>query len=206
MLKNSFYFIVRCGLAEQIIRAIFAYKIMKKYPNKEIYFETTFFKLHKKTKHEIFLLDKFKIFNELGGKKIMLSENEFKEFKNYGQFKKIYQQDFFCDMEADKKNTFHNQELPFLFYKYFHSNSIKFIKKNLTLVNELLELTVPLNTENKNMLQLIKQSQNSVCVHVRRGDIWGGPKQQEYFLSKIKKMAHKLKTNLNLFIFSNDIK
>lgn len=64
------------------------------------------------------------------------------------------------------------------------------------------------NEENQNMIEKIKGCENSVAIHIRRGDYlalnWCCL-EKEYYINAIKYLQDKLGTELNLFFFSNDI-
>lgn len=85
-------------------------------------------------------------------------------------------------------------------YKYFENIS-DVIRKDFTLKNKL-----PINIEN---LKEVIEKENSLCIHVRRGDYVGNSHHEvvnkEYYNKGIEKM--KSLTNIDkIYVFSDDIK
>ncbi len=82
--------------------------------------------------------------------------------------------------------------------KYFISN-IDRLKRELTLKDELTGINARFSS--------IMKFQNSVCVHIRRGDfvdVGGIVCSKEYYIGAVKYMAEKLE-NAVFYFFSNDI-
>lgn len=95
---------------------------------------------------------------------------------------------------------------------YIYDSFFQTEKYFSSLRDELLkdfELKIPLNNENKMMLNEIQNS-NSVSMHIRRGDYVKhkdkfGVLPLKYYEAGLQKIAEKIQ-NLKIFVFSDDIK
>lgn len=82
----------------------------------------------------------------------------------------------------------------------------KYFDKNSSIIREQLSLKEPLSKENNN-ISLKMKKENSVCVHIRRGDfvdIGAIVCSKNYYISAMKYLNEKLK-DAKFYIFSNDI-
>lgn len=84
--------------------------------------------------------------------------------------------------------------------------SDRYFKTNSKVIREELSLKEGLSEKNRNLANVMK-IENSVCVHVRRGDfvtIGGIVCSEEYYTEAVKYLNEKLE-NAVFYIFSNDI-
>lgn len=87
---------------------------------------------------------------------------------------------------------------------YFQS--VKYFDKYKDIIKKELKVKTKLLSKNKDLLKEI-QNNNSVCVHIRRGDYIGSNHQVcdiNYYLKALKIMNQKIK-NAKYYIFSDDI-
>jgi O-antigen/teichoic acid export membrane protein len=91
-------------------------------------------------------------------------------------------------------------------YMEGYFQSINYIKENNDTIRDELQITDKLTGKNKKVYEEI-QKNNSVCVHIRRGDYVGSFFEvctKDYYLEAIKEMNKKVK-NTHFYIFSDDI-
>jgi hypothetical protein len=93
-------------------------------------------------------------------------------------------------------------EPPFLFQKRGDINSM--IRK----YPDILQLQTPLNEVNRIKLEQIKNSKNSVCMHIRMGDclrpvVAGYLPKKSYFVRSIEKIKKLLGEEITIFVFTN---
>lgn len=87
---------------------------------------------------------------------------------------------------------------------YFQS--LKYFKDYEDIIKEELKVKDKVLPKNKKILEEIKEN-NSVCIHIRRGDYVGTNHQvctDEYYLRAIEKMQKMVK-NAKFYVFSDDI-
>lgn len=88
---------------------------------------------------------------------------------------------------------------------YFQS--LKYFDEYKDIIKKELKVIEPVLENNKNILKEIK-TENSVCVHIRRGDYIGTKHQvcdESYYLKSIEIMKNKVKKP-KFYVFSDDIK
>lgn len=103
-------------------------------------------------------------------------------------------------IKFDKSESFNNSMVG-----YFQS--VRYFDEYKDIIKEELKVIEPIMKKNQKLFQEIKNN-NSVCVHIRRGDYVGTNHQvcdENYYLNAVELMKEKVK-NPKFYIFSDDIK
>jgi len=93
-------------------------------------------------------------------------------------------------------------------------NSEKYFSDNASAIREEFTLKPPLSKKAEEILSLIKNTKNSISLHIRRGDYvndkktnqYHGTCDSEYYSKALEYITSKVGNDINLFIFSDDIK
>ncbi|MDR1944893.1 MAG: hypothetical protein LBQ59_02110, partial [Candidatus Peribacteria bacterium] len=162
------------GFGNQLFIYAYAYSLYmyhdKKYP---IYFNIQSFLKNDRKKHENYYLSKFNTQEKLNFKILSIPHQSLEFFRNSNDFISQYE----LAMETKFENIysfFYTDKLFNLFpIKYITGcfEDIKFHEKYQNDLREAFTLNISLDEKNKNMLDIIRNTQNAVCLHVRYGDI-----------------------------------
>ncbi|MDR3290430.1 MAG: alpha-1,2-fucosyltransferase [Rickettsiales bacterium] len=208
---NSAIFSFSGGLADNIRQLFAAMGVIKclEKKNVKIYFNVEYV-----DRYEDFILEKYyNISKYINYELIEIPEELLKAYNDSGLYNYSYKNYKYNLMK--NSNIFLNTLLadtelirpPFIYKMLFNREFIG-IEKYLG----MLKIFVSLNEANSNKLKQIKEAENSVCVHVRMGDILKPDSVNflpkiSYFKNSINKIIQKLgkKQNITFYIFSNSI-
>jgi hypothetical protein len=198
---NSIIFSFSGGLADQIKQFLFFYKNKDNIKNVKIIFNA---------ENSNFILENYDIQKYCDyGQIYHLDENIIKLYNDSSLYNYSYSFRGILMKNNHKDNNIFSFIPPFIYKRMDYSN----LSNNYEILQEIMVLKTPLNVKNKEKIAIIKNSQNSVCVHLRMGkdDIFSpeGDKyihlymvKKSYILKSIKKMINKI-VKLNL---KNNIK
>jgi hypothetical protein len=214
---NSIIFDFSGGLGDQLFSFLYAYKVFKEYKNDNNY--KFYFNINDCN-------------DEQGGFKLL--SFDIRKYINFETVKlpreiiKIYSdtKSYSCSYSFDKKLFTNNNinrhivdntnaiEAPIIIKRKvgFSDNYNKYPDD----IRNMLTLIAPMDEANKNKLEKIKNCDNPICIHLRRGDVIrnknkGYAVNKNYVNRSIREMINKLKerdskiNEFNFFIFSNGI-
>lgn len=175
---------IQGGLGNQMFQYAHGRNLMVQ-KNKEIVFDTSFFKDNYYDTKRLFSLNNFNLNNSI-------KFNNKKENIFLKNFKKIY-----------SKITGN--------YGFYQSE--KYFRKIKNIIIEEFTLKNPLANISKRWEEKIKLSPISVSIHIRRGDYVNNPKTNkyhgicgiEYYKKAINLLKNKIGENFEIFVFSDDI-
>jgi hypothetical protein len=233
--KNSIIFDFSGGLTDQILFFLYAYKVSKEHTNNKNY--KFYFNINNCNEEQGgFRLFSFDIYKYINFEVVKLPKEILKIYndtKNYSYTYKAMNLDFFDDIHVNEHiiDNVNLIEAPIIikrritlekrvndnFSWFDHGYNLLAGYKYVDDLKKMLKLIVPMDEANKNKLEKIKNCENAICIHIRRGDVIKH-KIKYYAVNKnyvnrsIKEMIKKLieKDNkidkFNFFIFSDEIK
>ncbi|GMO56934.1 MAG: hypothetical protein Ta2D_02260 [Rickettsiales bacterium] len=197
--NNSYIFDFGAGMNDQFHQFCYVLKFYRERNKPKIYFNTN------NTHHGDFQLLHYNIKKYIDFEEIQLPREMLKCYSDSMAYSHIYGiDDLFTNNQS--KNTFNIADFrpPVLIQKFY----------DRTITDEhrdIMQLQTPLNQANKQKLEQIKQAENSVCLHIRMGDVLsptinGYLVKRDYIKKSVLNMIKQLKTkNITFFVFSNSI-
>jgi hypothetical protein len=211
------------GIGDQFFCFCFAYKFYKEYKNDKgykIYFNTNSGRME----HGGFKLLNFNIRKYINFEAIRLPMEIQKIYSDTGNYSCAY----FGGLRDQGKPLLTEPELnkyivddiqsvqpPIIIKRFYHPCDVNgdILEKYADDLRDMMTLITPMDDANREKLEKIKSCKNSICIHLRRGDVVrnktkGYTPTINYVNKSIREIIEILKnrgeTKFNFFIFSND--
>lgn len=208
---------VRGGLGNQMFQYAFARTLSKESNDEKIYLYIENFKyddLREYALNHLYLSSNIKVVNKsillrIYRKFFLLVAKIWKiEEDNPKDALKLYRMGFFQYLRNNEVIPLPKCRIPIKYFSCVFLNEYYFKGQEELMKRELLVKTTP-SEENQKWIKLISNTENSVCIHIRRGDYVEKKKYlictDEYYKKAVKCCQDEINEKVTFFVFSEDV-